>query len=391
MALQRQVRLRAEGVYYALVVVAVLTGAIARQLNLLMLVGSLLAGPWLFAAIYGRLALRLLRIERKLPTAFRAGERLAVEISVSNERRWLRVWGVEVEDMVRRDLPAGDRARVMTSVFFPMLLPGQNRQVAYTGSLPQRGRYIFGPLRITTRFPMGLFRHSYVLRERESLVVHPRVGRLARNWSKLARETPLGGRRIERRGLLQHDFYGMRDWRTGDSRRLIHWRTSARRGSLVVREFEQRRSQDLALLIDLWQPQDASREGGENVERAVSFVASIIDEACREPGRQLTIAVAAQEFTLRSGAAGPLFLREHMDALAVVAPHTEPDFPRELGHALANIPPGVATLVISTRPVELDALAEAASDRDARLDGRSLQVVHAGPELAQYFSPSSPA
>ncbi|HEY2894357.1 MAG TPA: hypothetical protein VGJ16_09095, partial [Pirellulales bacterium] len=100
MALQRQVRLRAEGVYYALVVVAVLTGAIARQLNLLMLVGSLLAGPWLFAAIYGRLALRLLRIERKLPPAIRAGERLAVDISVTNERRWLRVWGLEVEDMV---------------------------------------------------------------------------------------------------------------------------------------------------------------------------------------------------------------------------------------------------------------------------------------------------
>jgi len=389
MALQRQIRLRAEGVYYALVVVAVLSGAIARQLNLLMLVGSLLAGPWLFAAIYGRLALRLLRIERKLPPALRAGERLAVEISVTNERRWLRVWGVEVEDTVRREVPDGDRTRVMTSVFFPMLLPGQNRQVTYSGSLPRRGRYIFGPLRITTRFPMGLFRHSYVLRERESLVVHPRIGRLARNWAKIARETPVGGQRIERRGLLQTDFYGMRDFRAGDSRRWIHWRTSARRGSLVVRQFEQRRSQDLALLIDLWQAPDASAAGRENLERAVSFVASIIDDACRQPGRQLTIAMAAHEFTLRSGAAGPLFVGEQMDALAVAAPHGDDDFPRELGHALASIPPAVATLLISTRPVGLDALAEAAADRDARLDGRSLQVVHVGPELAQYFSLSS--
>ncbi len=63
MANQRRIRISREGLSYTLVVLAVLTGAVARQLNLLMLLGSVLAGPLLFSLIYGRLALRRLVVE----------------------------------------------------------------------------------------------------------------------------------------------------------------------------------------------------------------------------------------------------------------------------------------------------------------------------------------
>ena len=100
-------RLSREGVYYCLVVLAVLSGAVGRQLNLLMLVGSVLAGPFLFSLIYGWLALRRLAVERKLPSHLHADQRLAVDVSVTNHRRWLGVWGVEVQDVLRREEASG--------------------------------------------------------------------------------------------------------------------------------------------------------------------------------------------------------------------------------------------------------------------------------------------
>ena len=193
---------------------------------------------------------------------------------------------------------------------------------------------------------------------------------------------------MQRRGLLETDFYGIRDWRAGDSRRRIHWRTSARRGSLVVREFEQRRSQDLALLVDLWQPSEASDEQLENVETAVSYLATLIADACRHPGRQVTLVLAGQEELICSGRAGPMFLREQLDALALVAPHHDDDLPPVLGRSLALIGASTASLVVGTRDIDLEALRAAAAERDAQLEGRVLRAINvANAELNQYFTP----
>ena len=387
MARQRQIRICREGAYYILVVVAVLAGGTVRQLNLLMLLGSILAGPLLFSLIYGRLALRRIEVSRKLPSQSRADERLVVDVRVTNFRRWLAVWALQVEDIVQQEgtaQAAGEKVGV--SVFYPAIAARETKQVSYDGRLPQRGRYRFGPLRVSTRFPLGLIRHGLLLEQNEELIVHPKLGRLAHDWAQVVRESPTGSQSMSRRGLLEADFYGLRDWRPGDSRRSIHWRTSARRGSLVVRQFEQRRSQDLAILVDLWQPPDATDEQFENVETAISFAATVIAEACRQSGRHLVLEMAARERLSRTGTASPLFFREQMDALSLIMPHNEPGFPRSLGHAVALVPPSLPILLISTRPIDLEALGKAAAERDVVLAGRWLRGVDvASDELARYF------
>ncbi|MBI3837267.1 MAG: DUF58 domain-containing protein [Planctomycetia bacterium] len=384
---QRRIRICREGVYYILVVVAVLAGGTARQLNLLMLLGSMLAGPLLFSFIYGRLALRRIEVGRKLPSQTRADQRLVVDVRVTNFRRWLTIWTIQVEDVVQREGTFEDPGeKLAVSVFYSAIAARETKQVSYDGRLPQRGRYRFGPLRVSTRFPLGLVRHSLLLEQNEELIVHPKIGRLANDWAQVVRESPTGSQSMSRRGLLEADFYGLRDWRPGDSRRSIHWRTSARRGSFVVRQFEQRRSQDLALLVDLWQPPEATDEQLENVETAISFVATVIDEACRQSGRYLVLEMAAHEPLCRAGTASPLFFREQMDALSFIMPHHEPQFPPSLGHAVALVPPSLPILLISTRPIDYEALREAAAERDVQLTDRSLRGVNvAGDDLAPYF------
>lgn len=378
-------RFTREGVYYTVVFLAVLIGAVSRQLNLLMLVGCVMAGPLIFSLIYGRFMLRGLEVERRLPTQLHADERLRVDIGLTNRARRYAAWAIRVEDAVVREEARGAESTAV-EVFFPLVAAGDSRTVAYEGLLPRRGRYRFGPLRVSTRFPLGFVRHAELTNDRNELVVHPKLGRLNPGWEKMIREHESGSQQTARRGLLEADFYGLREWRPGDSRRWIHWRTSARRGTLVVRQFEQRRSQNLALLVDLWQPKNPDGAALQHVETAISFVATLISESCRKPGAQLHVEIAAEAPLQNSGSGSPVFLREQMDGLSLVAAHERAAFPPQLGHALALIPASTPTFIISTRQVDWDALHKAARERDTQFDGRKIMAIDVtGGELSRFY------
>jgi uncharacterized protein (DUF58 family) len=389
MARQRRLRIGTEGIYYLIVLLAVLIGASVRQLNLLILLGAVLAGPMVFSLVYGALALRRFELKRGLPDQLRADQRLGVDVSLLNCRRFWRMWSIEVRDQVSRedDVPAaGEKTSV--SVYFPTIAGRDTQRRTYHGFLPRRGRYHFGPLTGSTRVPLGLVRHSRLLDQQESLVVHPRLGRLTHDWTQVVRQTAASGQEVRRRGSSEADYFGLRDWRAGDDRRWIHWRSSARRGNLVVRQFDERRSRDLALLVDLWQPLEPSQQSRDHVETAVSFVATLIAEGCRQPGRRLFLGLAAATYLERSGPASSAFLAQQMDELALVVPHHDARFPRKLGHALALVPPSIPTLLVSTRAIDWTALRASAAERDALLTGRHLQSVDvSGDELSRYYEP----
>lgn len=346
-------------------------GATSRQLNLLMLIGCVLLGPLLFSFIYGRWAIGKLAIQRRLPTSLHAGERVRVDVQLTNLRRWLGLWAIRVDDEIAHVARAPE-GMARGSVFFPYLPRHSDKLSYYEGMLPHRGRYCFGPLRVSTRFPMGFVEHRLTTGEPVELLVHPKLGRLHPGWLKQIREHESGTQRMTRRGLLEADFYGLREFRTGDSRRWIHWRTSARRGGLIVQQFEQRRSQNLAILVDLWQPKNPRPADEERVELAVSFAATLLTELCRKPGAQLHLEVAAAEPFANAGAGSPVFLREQMDALAMVVPHERPGFPQQLGYALAMIPAATPTILLSTRRIDWEALSRAAATRETQIDGRTI-------------------
>ncbi len=376
MAHKRRIRLCREGFYNLLVLIAIIAGATFRQLNLLILLGTVLAGPFVFSLLYGRFALRRVSVARELPQQLRADQRLAVDVVVTNQRRWWRIWSIGVEDRVAREDELDPNAPpTSVGVFYPAIAAGESKRCAYQGYLPRRGRYHFGPLLVSTRFPLGLVRHSVTIDNTQTLIVHPRIGNLTHDWSLVERQVAGGGQAVRRRGPTEAEYYGMRDWRPGDNRRWIHWRSTARRGSLVVRQFEEHRNRDLALLVDLWQPPEPTVEQVEYVETAISFVATLIGEACRQAGRRLFLSLAASTFLQRSGPTSPLFFQQQMDELALVAPHQDEDFPTRLVQALSLVPSTIPTMLVSTRAIDWERVQSTASEYDVQLAGRHMQSV----------------
>jgi len=383
-----------EGLYYVVLAAFVFAGALLGDVNLLMILAGMLIGPlWLSWRLVGR-TLRGLEVVRQVPQGVCAGDPLAVKIELRNTRRRLGSWAVVVEEGIRRDGPVrgADGNVLRPAVLFSYVPAGESRQRSYRGRLVKRGRYRFEVPAVSTRFPFGLLRRTVRIGAPGVLIVHPRLGRLTREWRNRQHEWFEGTHRREiRHGRASGDFYGVRPWRSGDSRRLIHWRSSARRGTLVVRQFEQHRNRDLAVLVDLWQPDDPRPEHLETVELAVSFAATVVADACRRGGGDLWMGTSETGSEDVSGPASPLVMQDVMDHLAVAEASSADRLLELIERALAAVEPGTEIVLVTTRAIDLtDAERFPALARDPvrRSAAQTVRVVDvADPLLSDYFQP----
>jgi uncharacterized protein (DUF58 family) len=225
----------------------------------------------------------------------------------------------------------------------------------------------------------------------DSLIVSPRPGRLTPQWKRVSQAAlaGVGGSRA-RLGLVEGDYYGLRDYRSGDSRRWIHWRTSARRNKLAVRQFEQPRTQDVILLLELWQPPHASDDQRDSVELAVSFAATVAEDVCSRGGSHVGIGIAGREVQWKHGAGSRPLLTEIMEQLAVAQASPEDRLPQLLAKIMPEIRRGAMTVIVSTRAVDLHDTERFACvwDDPAQRSAlrRFLCIDASGDELQEYFA-----
>lgn len=379
----RQTSLCKEGWYYLLVVLFILGGAALREVNLLVVLAGMLVAPAVFNWRLVSLSMRQLTLRRSFRRRICAGETLHVDLHAENQRRGLGSWAVTVQDSLTRVAPGARPTPIETLISY--VAAGRRATARYESQFSQRGRYRLGPLTASTRFPLGLVRSSITFADEDELLVLPRLGRLSQGWNSLL-ETSLPGSRssVQRHGLIDGDFYSMREWRSGDSRRWIHWRTTARLNELAVRQFEQQQRRDVALLIDLWAPEQPSPRQSGNVELAVSFAATAVSELGRRGGRRLRVIVCGEQTHRWSGAANGGFVQQTLDLLATVRPGAaQPLTPllREITRRRRD----TAQAIISTRSRE-----QAENDGSLTLPSSAAQAtwINVGDDAqrTQYFS-----
>ncbi len=154
-----------------------------------------------------------------------------------------------------------------------------------------RGRYAFEAVRLTIDDPFGLARAVVLQGERQALVVYPRLVALDRLFSEGGANAQ-DGRRLLLRRPTGYELHSVRDYVEGESLRMVHWRSTARRGHLMVRELEDAPRDEVAVLLD----GDERVVAGEGFEIAVRAAGSILQAHLRR-GRRCALVVnsAARE------------------------------------------------------------------------------------------------
>jgi len=371
-----------EGVYYLAVIALVFFGAIPREANLLLLFGSLLLCPVFIAWRLARHSLRNLQVKRKVPPSVVAGEAFHISLELTNPRRRLSSWAVVVEDTIQLlrqtngNTHSKDSQKVLKAesqsfrpaVYFEYVKVGSTLKKSYSGCLPRRGKYRLGPMVLSTRFPVGFFRMTRPLEENASkdaaneFYVYPRWGKLAAHW--LTRQYQSDENRQKRRfrsSRISGEFLGVRHWQTGDIKKWIHWRASARHNDLVVRQYEQHQNRDAAVILDLFYPAALTVREMETMELSVSFAATLVHELARRRGSNLLFGTVGSgdwcngdvSSDWLSGQVCVPLLDRIMERLAVISSDTQDTLAELLMQIVSSAAPNADIFLVSRTPIDM--------------------------------------
>ncbi|MFO0575120.1 MAG: DUF58 domain-containing protein [Polyangia bacterium] len=263
----RGVRLTRDGWWFCIVLSCIALVALNTGNNLLYLLLAMLLSLVLASLLMAEVSLRGVVPRRQPPPRVHSGHPFLMGIVLRNEKQRFPSFSVEVEDLC-------DDQVVDKRCYFLKIPSGRTQQTSYRHSLPRRGRYVFTAFRISTKFPFALFRVSRYVEHVSELIVFPALLPL-QHWPQAltAAVGDVSMGKLGRRG----DFHALRDYRVGDDPRDIHWRSSARRQRLMVREHEVEAVHQVTLFLDNSLPAELmdDEEAQKQLERVVSWGASL--------------------------------------------------------------------------------------------------------------------
>jgi uncharacterized protein (DUF58 family) len=284
-----RLRKRAAGLLAgAVILFAIGTNVQAGWLYVLsgLFVGAVIAGVLLpFAALRG------LDADLVAPDEAMQGAEAFVELRLANRARGVR-WSVSV----------ADRHFEPTEVFLASIRSGERVELSTIRAPAHRGWVRSRNLEVRSSAPFGVAERRRELVVDASTLVLPQVFPLG----DLPFIEPVGTNEVAmhvspRRGQGP-EYLGVREYRTGDSMRHVHWGLTARHGQVMVREFEEERTRRLAIVVDTqqdtgdaWTPLDRSCAVAASVAEAASAHGHGVRLAAGAPGGEVGFLARADE------------------------------------------------------------------------------------------------
>lgn len=264
-----------------------------------------------------------------------AGTDVGGRLSIANQSTRLALPGLI-------DIPVGEG---LVEAHIPLLLPGGKHVEELTIGAHKRGVIDVGPMTIARGDPVGILRREVSWPQVERIYVHPVTVPIPSTSAGLIKDlegTPT-------RDIVDADlsFHAIRQYAPGDSQRHIHWKSTAKTGVLMVRQYEETRRASLAIVLDLNSDEYRSED---EFEMAVSAAASISVQGVRD-GREVIVAASA-----------------------------------EIPELSRNVVQSIRTLPTVTGKALLDAMSEIdESERAMRLDAVTSLTVQSYPEMSIAF------
>jgi uncharacterized protein (DUF58 family) len=242
--------------------------------GMLILAGASAQAGWLFVLAAGVLGLvggsfvvrhrmSSVALTRRLPRRARVGDPVGIGIEVrSTSPRRVPLFSLEDSFGAFPAVTVGSES----------LAPGEEAGIELVRVASVRGRFESGRITLRSAAPFGLARSARPVEVPSDMTVVPR-------WVDLLSFPLLEPSSIPNEILHERartgvgeDFLGVREFRPGDPMRAVHWRSTARAGTLVVREFEQEIASEVGLLLA---GTDHGAGPDSSFEMLVSAVASV--------------------------------------------------------------------------------------------------------------------
>lgn len=316
-----------EGWWFLLTTVGLGVAASNTGNNLLYLLVSTLLGLIVVSGILSEQSLRRLRLERITPREIFARQPALLGLLLANRKRWFSSHSVAVECAGVAD----EHARIL---YIPALAPSREALLTVEEQFPRRGRQMLPSVRVMTRFPFGLFLKISRPIPGPEVLVYPEVRALTpADLEGLGSD----GSEPQRQVGPGAELHNLRDYRWGDDPRLIHWKSSAKVETLMIRELEAETAHAVRLELEPSPgPLDPERLEAA-LSRAASLAVHLLEEGTRVGLRGPNLHVPLGE--------GPAHRARILDALALFDPGAAPLGPQDTG-ASTPIEPGVRVVRI---------------------------------------------
>jgi uncharacterized protein (DUF58 family) len=196
--------------------------------------------------------------------------------------------------------------------------PLRGRHVRYRLAALPRGRYAFESASAVIEDGLGLQRAEVPLPSSGAILVYPRLVELDRLFSESGSHAQ-DGRRLLLRRPSGFDLHSVREYTESDSLRAVHWRSTAKRGELMVKELEDAPRDEVAVLLDADARSVAGEPPDSSFDAQVRAAGSILLAHARRNRRSVLIVnSAARDVQRIAGFDGDW--RRALELLACVEP-----------------------------------------------------------------------
>jgi uncharacterized protein (DUF58 family) len=339
-----------EGWVYMAGILLVALPALNTGNNLLFLILASLIAVILMSGILSSITLSGVAMRLELPEHIFAGQTVRARVELENEKLTLPSFSLKVEAVQPKNAVA-PAVVLSTPVYFPYLARKTRTEQNVPLTFERRGVYRQDAFRIVTRFPFGFLQKAHRLELETQAVVYPSVEQTQEFFEILPGLQ--GALESLNKGRGQ-DLYALRGYVPTDSARHVHWKASARQGSLMVREFAREEDCRVLLVFDPYitaspaashpNPAAPSASSAERFERAVSLCAGIAWHFL-ERNAELQFRSANIETSLAPAAENIFDILRH---LAVAAP-----LPADANHTLLSelaASPNLFKVIVTSQP-----------------------------------------
>ncbi len=251
--------------------------AVDADVNLLLMLFGLCVGAFLVNFLLGWRCLRFISIRRIAPDAAVVGQQFDLRYVITNKHRWITARALIIEDEAHSSASIPSPQGFITA-----LGPGETQTINIPYLCDYRGRLTFSSFRVMSGFPFNLLVKWRRLIDEREMVIYPMLGSLRADPRTFARalETSSNSSNLGRqRG--EEEYFGIREYRHGDSLRKIHWRRSARTGQLMIRETAATATQQYWCVVDsrrIAGDDDPAGHLEQVLSAAATFVCAVLEQ-----------------------------------------------------------------------------------------------------------------